>query len=102
MVSLVSSWVGRISMGAIDHDVWLDVFGGKLLLTDLDAHGVIVGLSTSAPEDYMSIWISLRLHNRYFAVFVDPQKSVGASAGLKGVDGHIQAAICAVFEADRG
>jgi hypothetical protein len=58
-------------MAAINHDVGIKVGRRQLFFTDLDAHCIIVWLSTATSQDYMGVRITFGLDDRHFTVFVD-------------------------------
>ncbi len=97
---LFEGLLAGVGVAAIDHDDGVETSFLESGEGFLDAFGVVVGSDMTAAEDGVPPRVAGGTDDGGEAVAVDAEKTVGVHGGSHGVDGDLETAVGAVFEAD--
>ena len=88
----------RISVTAINDNIDRQFGVRKRFFAKIDADTVVVRPTTSPSEDQVPVAIPACLDDTTLSITVDPQKMMGMTAGLDGIDGDLDVSIRAILK----
>ena len=90
-----------VAVRAVDHHDLALAFAAQGLAGAAHARRVVVGALAAAAQDHEAVVVAGRLGDGRQPLFRHAHEVVPGGGGADGVDGDAEAAVCAVFEADR-